>query len=159
MYEHPRPRHLCTFFILSIASQQRDWSEVMTLISPWWLIQNSVLAMSLRSQCAQILLQLYHSCDRFVSPTDEMEGTPMITASSIRQIMTYPLLIDRLRVSYFEIANFTILHTIRHAIAASGLTDHGKSASPTLLLMPAWCTIPERPYLLVKSVTVFPENG
>jgi hypothetical protein len=83
----------------------------------------------------------------------------VITAPKIRQIVTYPLLIERLRGAYSEFSSFAIPPTTRHTIVTSGSQQQRQSASPSLLLMPAWCTTPKRPYLLVKSVTVFPENG
>ncbi|KAG0606889.1 hypothetical protein M758_9G176300 [Ceratodon purpureus] len=88
-----------------------------------------------------------------------MEDALVITAPRIRQIVTYPLLIERLRGAYSEFSSFTIPPTSRHAIATSGSPQQGQSPSPSLLLMPAWGASSKCPYLLVKSVTVFPENG
>ena len=82
----------------------------------------------------------------------------MITAPMIRQIVTYPLLIERLRAAYSEFSSFAIPPTTRHAIVTSG-SPHGQSALPSLLLMPTWGIAANCPYILVKSVTVFPENG
>lgn len=88
-----------------------------------------------------------------------MEDALVITALRIRQIVTYPLLIERLRGAYSEFSSFAIPPTTRHTIVTSGSQQQRQSALPSLMLMPAWCTTPKRPYLLVKSVTVFPENG
>lgn len=84
----------------------------------------------------------------------------MITAARVRNIVTHSLLIERLRGAYSEFSTFVIPPTTRHAIVTSGSQEQEElSASPSLLLFQAWGTAPECPYLLVKSVTVFPQNG
>lgn len=80
----------------------------------------------------------------------------MITASKIRKIVAYSSLIERLRAAYGEFSHYTIPATTRHAI---GLQENENKEQPSLLIMPAWGKTPSCPYLLVKSVTVFPANS
>lgn len=91
-----------------------------------------------------------------------MEDALVVTAARIRQIMAYSSLIERLRGAFTEFPKFSVPPTMRHAIVASrshGEEEEEGALAPSLLLMTAWGTGSECPYVLVKSVTVFPENG
>lgn len=98
-----------------------------------------------------------------VSQICAMEDALVITAARIRQILAYSSLIERLRGAFAEFPKFAVPPTVRHAIVASGSHGEGEeeegALTPSLLLMTAWGTGSECPYVLVKSVTVFPENG
>lgn len=79
----------------------------------------------------------------------------MITGTRICKIVAYSSLIERLRAAYGEFSHYTIPTTARHAIGS----HEENTEQPSLLIMPAWGNTPSCPYLLVKSVTVFPANG
>ena len=91
---------------------------------------------------------------------DQAMAMKVVNASTIREILTYPLLTSRLRDSFANLDTFCIPTAWRHAVCErEGESMSASSNTPTLLLMPAWSRSPRCPYLLVKSVTVFPENG
>lgn len=73
----------------------------------------------------------------------------ILRAHDINSLLSYPLLVARLRSAFSRSS----------LIASPPRHHHSLPSSSTLLLMPAWSLSPSSPYLGVKIVSVFPHNS
>ncbi|MCO5568594.1 hypothetical protein L7F22_022293 [Adiantum nelumboides] len=91
-----------------------------------------------------------------------MEGPVFVNAAQISSLLSYVSLIDHLRFAFKHADDVSAPARLHYALPCnSSTTSSCPSASPTLLLMPAWPAVPSSTsaYLGVKLVTVFPSNA